>query len=367
LEDRPSWQQWALTLGTVPIGLIAFAAFVGLGGARQSSPEAVALSAIAVIYLPPLTVALLAPSRRVGVFGISTAGWAAVMLSIVPVYFPGEREDAVATGIGMLLRSADWEDMAQAVSTRLADADASAEEVVTSLRLTAPPADDDRPSEKHAPLPWRAPDDRGLLVRARLGSHTSDAWMRRDPSREFTALHPDLLRALAPADPSSQVEVATPVDGGSALVPLLVLDSLGLGPLSLDRVGVVPCADCAPETGILGRNVLDAFHWEDQPEQQATLATALQAPNRATDARPFVAVAGRFVRFPGGLVQVKLGVENRSTALLRDAVIAVECGPHAWTIDLGAVGPGERVFARRRLPEHSRCAAYRAELERARW
>lgn len=367
MEERPSWRQWGLTLLTTPVGLVAFAAFVGLGGARQSSPEAVALSAITLVYLPPLIAALLAPSMRIGLFGIATAGWSAALLSVVPVYFPGEREDAVATGIGMLTRSAAWEDMAQAVSTPLADGGSSPESL-TALRLTAPPGPGAVESSARITLPRLGDQGSDLTVRLRAGIDRLDAVLRRDPGREYTAIRPELLQTLGLSLDNPLVEVTTPTADGDALVPLVLLDGLDLGELALDHVAVVPCMDCPTEVdGWLGDNVLTAFTWEELPEAPAVLVSALSAPNRVADARPFVGVAGRYVRFPGGLVQVKLGIVNRSNALLRDTVVRVECGTHAWLIDLGPLGAGERVFARRRLPEHSRCPAYKAELDGARW
>ena len=181
-----------------------------------------------------------------------------------------------------------------------------------------------------------------------------------------TLVRPETLAALG-VSLEGGVEIG--IDGGTgrSLVPMALLDTVVLGGESLSSILVGACVAC-PEgvDAVLGANVTSAFAWRERSGDELDVTVRIH-PNRRLDVEPFVQVAGRFVRFPGGLVQVKLGAENEGHRPVRETVARVRCGASQWLVPMGYLGPGERVFLRRRLPEHTACSSYEVELDAAQW
>jgi len=87
-----------LTLGAL-CALVTLATFAGLGLHRDASAVAVALSAVALISLPPVFAAIPFKDYRTLAFGTALAVWSLGIFLAVPIYFPQERASALLTGL----------------------------------------------------------------------------------------------------------------------------------------------------------------------------------------------------------------------------------------------------------------------------
>jgi hypothetical protein len=74
---------------------VLVATLLGLGVARQGPPLLVALTATILALVPPLGLSALAGKR--GGLGASLVVWSVATFIALPLYFPGERQEAMAT------------------------------------------------------------------------------------------------------------------------------------------------------------------------------------------------------------------------------------------------------------------------------
>ena len=89
--------------------------------------------------------------------------------------------------------------------------------------------------------------------------------------------------------------------------------------------------------------------------------------NRRLDVRPFADLQGRFVRFPGGRVEMTLGLTNEADRAIGGGAVQVSCGGASWLVDFDPVPAGTATELRRRLPHHDACDPYEITLDSAWW
>ena len=148
-----------------------------------------------------------------------------------------------------------------------------------------------------------------------------------------------------------------------------VVDRVWLGDLSLEGVAITGCEDCASSdaSGLLGLNVAGAFNITIDADRREVVFSLRERHDRNLDVRPFTDLDGRFVRYPGGWVELSLDVANRGPRPILRAETKVACGDEAWIVDVSDVPAGETRLVTRRLPVHRGCDGYRLSLERAWW
>ena len=86
---------------SVPLLTLAALALAGVAAVRHPEPIPVALATSLLLALPVLGFTALLPSRRAGLL-VGANLWPLLLLMGLPLYFPGERGDAIDTGLALL-------------------------------------------------------------------------------------------------------------------------------------------------------------------------------------------------------------------------------------------------------------------------
>ncbi|MCA9571146.1 MAG: hypothetical protein KC656_25075, partial [Myxococcales bacterium] len=151
----------ALALASVVPAGVAYAAAIGLGLHRHGTPWAVSVGATLVVFLPPVMAAT-AATHRARAFFAATLAWTLAGLAVLPVYFPGERRDAVSAGLSLLMGSAGWEDFAERVADSLPEEpELAAPELAQAVEVVPAPLPPARDLLDHEiVLPYEGPGER---------------------------------------------------------------------------------------------------------------------------------------------------------------------------------------------------------------
>jgi clan AA aspartic protease (TIGR02281 family) len=362
----------ARTLGLLAaavVAAVAFAAWIGLGVHRQVAPAMVVFSAVLMVFGPPaLSVAASAPKYRIPVMIGGALVWSAILFLLLPVYFPGERRQAIATGLGVLggdaLSSAVLGSLPE--EQRVATPEvAEAARVEAALALPTTPLTDDQIA-----LPYEG-EGRRMSVPVTFGQDggEQELEMMFDTGATYTTLSNEALRRLGivprDGDPVIQLHTAN----GEREATVVLVDHVWLGDLRLDGVAIAACDECASSdvAGLLGLNVSGRFNVGIDADRREVLFTRRSNVDRKLDIKPFTHLSATFTRFPGGRVEVTVALENQSRRAISQAVAAVSCGEQQWLVDLGAIDPDSRGAARRKLPEHEACDGYEISMSSATW
>ena len=93
---------WAVLLGTslFPVAIVLMT-LVGLGVLRELPSWAISYSSLMILVLPAMGIAAVFKNRLVG-FAVSLWLWPSLLFSGLPLYFPGERSDAMVSGAAWL-------------------------------------------------------------------------------------------------------------------------------------------------------------------------------------------------------------------------------------------------------------------------
>lgn len=356
----------ALALASVVPAGVAYAAAIGLGLHRHGTPWAVSVGATLVVFLPPVMAAT-AATHRARAFFAATLAWTLAGLAVLPVYFPGERRDAVSAGLSLLMGSAGWEDFAERVADSLPEEpELAAPELAQAVEVVPAPLPPARDLLDHEiVLPYEG-EGRNLAIPVvfQRGDVELEVLMMLDTGATYTTLPTDVLAKLGlserPDDPVLRLHTAN----GERDAHILAVDHVWLGDLRLDGVAIATCDPCrsADTVGLLGLNVAGGFNMAIDADRREVTFTRRDAHDRKLDAKPWIDLDARFARYPGGRVEVTVDLENRNDRDLTAVSAQVKCGETRWTIDLGEVGAGESVQRKRRLPRHDTCDAYEISL-----
>ncbi len=369
LTDRQAWP--LVLLACVPSGL-AWAAMIGLGVARQGEAFAVAASATTVVFGPALLAGMVMHRPRLARSAVVAALWSMLLLLVMPVYFPGERRDAVATGVALLTRDPEGAGMARRLADVLPDEpDLAVAQVPEALEvvLEAPPVAAPLPDDA-IELPYEGEGRRlAVPVVFQNGGREIETFMMLDTGATYTTLPPRLLAELGIAPGANAPTLTLNTANGEKTSAVVLLDQVWLGDLPITGVAITECADCESDevSGLLGLNVTGGFNVTIDADRRAVVFAPRMRFNRRLDVRPFVDLEARFVRFPGGRVEVEADLSSRATRDLASSAAKVTCGEKSWTLELGALAAGEALSLRRRLPPHPRCEMYQIELDDASW
>jgi hypothetical protein len=309
--------------------------------------------------------------ERLVIFGLVALAWAAaLLLQVLPVYFPGERREAVAAGIAVL-GLGRFDDVARSLADRLPAepvvARPRAPEAAAMVTVAPPPL---RPTADQIALPFEG-EGRTLAVPVVVehGGTSLEVYMMLDTGATYTTLPLDVLGRLGaepgPSDPSIELHTAN----GDRHAQLVLLDRVWLGDQPVEGVAVATCDRCAStETvGLLGLNVAGGFNVTIDADRREMLFQRRQALDRVLDVKPFLHLDASFVRFPAGRVEAEVRLDNPRERALHDVVAGIRCGDRNWTVPIGSVPPVGRLSATRRLPLHDPCATYEVDLVGGRW
>lgn len=361
----------AIAVSGLPAAVV-FLAFVGLGLHRNASTPVIVLTACGLVWGPPLIAALFQPERRGLAFAAVSLVWSTALFLGLPVYFPQERGEAVASGLGALYHGDDWDQLARDVASRLpaepAVSQPPPDEAVAVVDGPPPPPLD--LADDQIALPFEGEGRRlSVPVVFEHNGRTVETWMLLDTGATYTTLPRRVLYELGiePTDSSPVLTLHTA--NGERQAAVAVADRVWLGNLPLDGVAIAECEACATgdTEGLLGLNVAGSYNLTIDADRQEAIFTRRSERQQRLDIRPFVQVGARFSRLPAGRVDVTLTVKNNGPRHLDRIVGELSCDSGTWQVTATDIGPGEEAEVTQRLPVHDRCEGYRVGLADGAW
>jgi hypothetical protein len=374
-------------LAASPLALLSFAALTGLGLSRElHAVSAIAVAAGAVL-LASLGAGRLLGGRLPG-FGVALAGVAAAVLTLMPLYQPGER--AAATERGLLLlgaservsrSAAGWLGLfgpdhaplarpsAQALAEPVLRSPAASAEAVPET--AAPPAASSRDLPvADETLPLRRAGER-LMVSAHLesGHGADDLWLILDTGAAITTLSLDAAEAVELELSGESPVIFLNGVGGRSEARLTVVETLWLGDQAVGPLTVAVCDACLPGegAGLLGIDVLG--HFRAEVDSDALRLALRRAPYGAPRdlVAPFLEVDARLEIEPRGRVRGEIEVRSFAPVDTREVRVALECPEETFEFAFDAIPSHgfERIdFA---LPRGAACPEFQASIGSASW
>jgi len=383
--DRPSQLASALAVVALVPVCLALSLMLGAGVLRQGPPLLVSVAAGLLVLLPALGVAAIFRRRMLG-FALGLVLWPTVVVIGFPLYFPGERADALASGATVLLMPLGMRLDADHAHT--VDALLPAPEPVRPVAPRAQALDADPVPPRSAEpgsaggqgamadtdmvvLPYDG-QGRTLAVQVGLegpGGRQADTWMLFDTGATLTTLNQASLDALGVEVPANSPEVTVRTAGGDRQARLALVDRVWVGGMPVDGVTVSVCDACADAetSGLLGLNVSGLFRVTvDAARQELILEPRDGTPNRAVDIAPWLTIDATATRWEDGRVEVEVRARNASPRVVSMAQVGIRC-QDSWAAELRNLPPGGTASTVVSLPVGVSCDGYTISLERARW
>lgn len=372
--DRGLWGALALTLCVcgAMLSLLPFFTLLGLGVHRHVPPLLISSSATLLTFLPPVGIALARPKHRGLWLGGGLTVWALLLIAVLPLYFPGERRQAVATGLAVAGLGTSDQLSNQIARSLPEEPEVASPEVAEAgaLVVEPPPVVNTVLSDDQMVLSYEGEGRRMTVpvVFTNLGREV-EADMMFDTGATYTTLPLAVLRDLGiepgPRDPTIRLHTAN----GERDAQLVLVDEVWIGDLRVAGIAIATCDDCASSdtAGLLGLNVAGGFNLAIDADRHEVAFTRRQSFDRKLDVKPFNELTATFTRFPGGRVEAQVSLEALSRRDVRHATAAIACGEERWKVELEDVRSGEVRTLRRRLPGHEPCDAYEISLFDADW
>ncbi len=371
-----------LLLGAVPL-TTALAALVGLGMHRNGPAAAVGVAAVCLVFLPWMGLATLF-GRGIGAYAGAAWAWGAAALFTLPMYFPGERQEAIATGSAALAAPFGPQALERAVSLGERVGDLLGDD---GVRGTTPPQEVEAESIDAAeavadlPEPRALQEDEVVLPYEGSGSSlrvqvafdgpaaTDEVWMLFDTGATFTTLSTERLRHLGVEVPDDAPSVTMQTAGGEREARLVLLDSVWVSGFEVKGVTVAVCEPCAGDDteGLLGLNVTGQFQVTLDPTRKELVLSPLDDTDRKLDIANWLDITARATSWSDGRFQVEVETDNLADRRVSRARVMIECPDDRFPIDLGPLDPNEQDTTKRALPRGTACGEYRVVLDRARW
>lgn len=373
-EARPL-AELALVALSLPVAAVALAVMVGVGALRGGDPGL-------VVALPfGLYLILAFALRRSAAAGPITAVVSIAVITAFPLYFPGERADALARGLdvigrpfgvgslGGLGRSLDGLLPAVSAGRRLEETQPLAA-VAAPVAVPAPKLIHEDGVD-HVVLPYEGMGS-ALHVPVELegpDGAVAEVTMIFDTGASFTTLDMATLSALGVRVPNDAPEVRVHTAAGERSSRLVMLPRLWLGGLLVEGVTVGVCDACATDqdAGLLGLNVSGRFLTTvDQARREIVLRPRQGPDDRLADVRYWVALSATATAWPDGHTEAVVTVQNNAPRDIIDATVELRCD-EVRTVTLGRIGAGERGQREVKLPSGIDCDPYEVALSAARW
>ncbi|NCG21934.1 MAG: hypothetical protein GWP91_23195 [Rhodobacterales bacterium] len=358
--------RWAPLILALPAAALVYAALLGLGMHRHAPAWAISMAATLWMFGPPLAVAGANKRDRPKRMATSMVVWALVLWTTLPVFFPGERRDATATGLSLLGIS----DFARTVANGLPDEAIVSQPELTEAALATPV---ERPapsplSDAEIALPYEGAGRRlAVPVVFQHGDNTLEVYMMLDTGATYTTLPSSIIKELGITHQGPVIRLHTA--NGERDAQMSLVDRVWLGDLAIDGVAIATCDPCASKdtVGLLGLNVAGGFNLNIDADRQEVIFTTRASRERHLDVKQFTDLDATFTRYPGGRVEVEVTLENMSPRDVIAATAAIHCGDSTWNIPIDGVPAGTVGHSSRRLPEHDKCDHYEIALNSATW
>ncbi len=358
--------RWAPLILTLPAAALVYATLLGLGMHRHAPSWAISMAATLWMFGPPLAVAGANKHNRPKRMAVAMAVWSVVLWITLPVFFPGERREAAATGLSLLGGSG----IARTVADGLPD-EAHVSQPELAQAAVATPVEPPPPtplSDAEIALPYEGEGRRlAVPVVFQHGGKTLEVYMMLDTGATYTTLPTSVLDELGidHAGPVIRLHTAN----GERDAQMKLADRVWLGDLAIDGVAIATCDPCASKdtVGLLGLNVAGGFNLTIDADRQEVIFTTRASRERHLDVKQFTDLDATFTRYAGGRVEVEVTLENTSPRPVKSAVAAIHCGETTWKVPVEGVAAGDVGHSSRRLPEHEPCDRYEIALDSASW
>ncbi len=383
-----------LLSGAIPVA-VAMAAICGLGLLREANAVALVIAPVGVVLLPCLGLATLFQNRPIGLASMFWA-WPVLVLMGLPAYFPGEREQALETGLGVVASvhgpaSAETAaDFGETVARWLGPEPELARTPAAPVEAeqppeAPPPRDPEELQEDQVALPYEG-EGRTLRIPVAFETdygETVETWMLFDTGATFTTLDAATLDTLRIDIPSDAPEVTLHTANGERTAKLVLADKVWLGGFPVTGVTVAVCEACASDdtgvSGLLGNNVTGQFTVTLDPDRQEMVLEPRKGPlDRHLDVSPWVDIEAKATAWPDGrdgAMELRPYASARNEdlwddlrpRLVEEATVGIRCGDSHFNATLTRIHSGDLRRTRVSLPRGTKCETYRVTLDGARW
>jgi|GEM_PF-803036 len=376
-RSRGGFFRWLALFG-LPLPVLAVASLVGVALLRGATLESAVLAGTTLVVLPML--AFVAAFRGHG-FGFAVAVWAwpALLILGLPLYFPGERADALSEGVAWLAlplgeeRSQQAGKLAGELGALLGDSAATtpatpAEEVTPDPEPASAAEEPDEPGRTVLPIEG---EGRHLKVEVRFEGPDQEAVLPVlfDTGATFTTLDRGALTALGVPIPTDAPTARFQTANGEMESPMVLVPRLWLADRPIEHVTVAVCDACAQNGsyGLLGLNVTGQFQVTVDNELAEVVLVEREDGDRHLDVAHWLQISAVARRWPTGRVEIELTARNRAPIEVSEAVVEVECASRSFAVQLDQVpagGSGETTVS---LPRDVECGEYSVVLRSGRW
>lgn len=361
---------------------VAFAQLVGLGILREGPSWAIALGAGLVLLLPILGICGVM-KYRLESFATGMLLWPVALLVGLPVWFPGERPDALATGFGHLAAPMGQEAAASSFGESLADfmgeenlAGRPPPVEAVPLAPVAPRLAElsEAPTEPlptaEIALPYEgAGRSLRIPVVIEADGMEQEVWMLYDTGATYTTLTEDDLESIGIRIPPDAPEITVNTAGGERTAKIVLIDRVWLGGFPVDGVTIAVCEECGSDedAGLLGLNVSGQFTVTVDPAERQLVLEPLEARDRHLDIAHWVEVGATATAWSDGRVEVEVSAESSTDRQVDDLSVTIHCSGEEFSATIDEVPPNDLATARVSLPRGTDCTTYRIRLEEAYW
>ncbi|MFH1467618.1 MAG: retropepsin-like aspartic protease [Pseudomonadota bacterium] len=364
----------------LPLLTIAALALAGVATLREPDPPALALATTLLLLLPVLGFSALFSRRREGLL-VGAILWPVLLLSGLPMYFPGERRGAIELGLSMLgyplgepLPAEGARALAGAIDGLLAEPSARppVPEAATPAPVALPPSRLDSERDQVA-LPY---EGRGhsLLIPVTLegpGGALLETQMLFDTGATYTTLTPAALRQLGIRVSSAAPTITSQTANGVTTNELAILDRVWLGGFEVAGVTVAVCEACATDAdhvGLLGLNVSSRFLITlDTARRELIFEPHADQSRQHLDVRPWLFLTGKGRTWPDGHTEVTVGALNHAPRPILQATAEVRCHEERYEVVLGPIDAGGHAKESKRIPAPADCDPFTVDLARGSW
>jgi hypothetical protein len=392
--DRPAVRSGPiliLFLLAIPPAVVAILAVLGLGAARGGSPLAVALGAVALAVLPALGLSGLLRNRPTAMVAALLV-WSLVVLFGIPLYFPGERAEAIARGASWIGNGTVAEPSERSIrfGRAIDKIFGGGGEPPATAGLEDEPAEEPAAAEPAVPpaVPAAAPAIGAADAEATAIEYHGEAhalripvqfegpagevavpWMVFDTGATFTTLDTKTLARLGISPPPDAPEVTLHAATGDHAVRLVLVDQATVGGRRVDGVTVAVCDSCASgeASGLLGLNVSGQFRVTLDPDARQLLVRPLAtAADRKLDLDAWLTPAATLPA-GGERGEALVSVVNRARRHVDEVVLGIECPDRHHEVRLSAIpanGTGEK---RVTFPGGADCGGATIRILRGSW